>query len=105
MLIYVDLRKGHRMWKFFLIYFLIVNIISFVYFGIDKRKAKRGLWRIPEKTLFFLAMIGGSVGAIAGMFLFRHKTKHKTFTIGIPLIFFTQIGGAVYFMFNIRGVL
>ena len=67
-------------------YLLIVNIIAFFLMGIDKRKAQTGAWRIPEKTLFLSAILGGGVGAIAGMQLFRHKTRHRSFVIGMPLI-------------------
>ena len=75
----------------YLIYLLIINVIAFSLFGIDKFKAGRRLWRIPEKTLFLSAILGGSIGAILGMQIFRHKTKHKTFTIGIPAILMVQI--------------
>ena len=67
-------------------YLLIVNIVAFFLMGIDKKKAQIGAWRIPEKTLFLSAILGGGVGAIAGMQLFRHKTRHRSFVIGMPLI-------------------
>lgn len=67
-------------------YLLIVNIAAFFLMGIDKKKAQTGAWRIPEKTLFLSAILGGGVGAIAGMQLFRHKTRHRSFVIGMPLI-------------------
>lgn len=73
------------------IYILLINLIAFVVFGIDKRKARKGQWRVPESTLFILALIGGSIGALLGMLAFRHKTKHRKFTIGIPLILALQI--------------
>lgn len=73
------------------IYILLINLIAFVVFGIDKRKARKGQWRVPESTLFILAIIGGSIGALLGMLAFRHKTKHRKFTIGIPLILALQI--------------
>lgn len=69
----------------------VINLISFVLFGIDKYKAKHDLWRIPEKTLFLFAILGGSVGAILGMKLFHHKTRHKRFSLGLPLIFVLQL--------------
>ncbi|WP_310602622.1 DUF1294 domain-containing protein [Anaerosporobacter sp.] len=72
-------------------YLVIMNIAGFVSMGIDKRRAKQKDWRIPEKTLFFIAIIGGSIGSILGMKQFRHKTKHKTFTIGMPAILLLQI--------------
>ncbi len=67
-------------------YLLIVNIVAFFLMGIDKKKAQTGAWRIPEKTLFLSAILGGGVGAIAGMQLFRHKTRHRSFVMGMPLI-------------------
>ena len=75
----------------YLYYILLINLITFLLFGIDKYKAKKGLWRIPEKVLFLFAILGGSVGALIGMKVFRHKTKHKSFTIGIPAILIIQI--------------
>lgn len=72
--------------KLFLLYLIIVNIIAFVVMGVDKYKAKKKKWRIPEKVLFLWAILGGSIGAMYGMHLFRHKTKHKSFRYGIPAI-------------------
>lgn len=63
----------------------------------DKYKARKKLWRIPESTLMGVAVIGGSVGALAGMYTFRHKTKHPKFTIGVPLILLMQIAAALFF--------
>jgi uncharacterized membrane protein YsdA (DUF1294 family) len=80
-----------------LIYLVVMNVIGFAIMGIDKSKAKRGAWRIPEKTLFLVAILGGSIGSILGMKQFRHKTKHKTFTIGMPVIFIVQVIIVVYF--------
>ena len=73
------------------IYIILINLIAFVVFGIDKRKARKGQWRVHESTLFILAIIGGSIGALLGMLAFRHKTKHRKFTIGIPLVLALQI--------------
>ena len=72
-------------------YLLVINLAAFAMYGIDKRKAIKDQWRIPEKTLLLVALIGGSVGAFAGMQTFHHKTKHKNFTLGIPLIILMQI--------------
>ena len=69
----------------------VINIISFIVCGADKSAAKRKSWRIPEKTLFLLAIVGGSIGVLAGMYLFRHKTKHWYFVWGIPAILVLQI--------------
>ena len=62
--------------KYFIIYLIIINLIAFIAMYLDKRKARYGKWRIPEQSLFILALIGGSIGAIIGMYTFRHKTKN-----------------------------
>ena len=80
-----------------IIYLILINIITFIIFGVDKSRARSHAWRIPEKRLFFLAVIGGSIGAIAGMYIFRHKTRHWYFVIGMPLILVLQLAGAWYF--------
>lgn len=74
----------------------IINIITFIVYGIDKQKAKKGCWRISEATLLLLAAIGGSIGAWCGMMIWRHKTKHWKFKIGVPLIFLLQFALLVY---------
>ncbi len=76
---------------YFALYLLIINIVLFAAMGIDKYKAIHGLWRIPEKRLFTLAIIGGSIGGILGMQCFRHKTKHNSFRYGFPAILVIQI--------------
>ena len=73
------------------LYLLLINLVALVVYGVDKHRAKKGKWRISEKTLFLVALIGGSVGAIAGMYLFRHKTKHWYFRIGLPVILVAQL--------------
>ena len=78
-----------------LIYLLIMNIAGFATMGVDKAKAKKNAWRIPEATLFTVALLGGSVGSILGMQHFRHKTKHWYFVIGMPVIFFVQLALAI----------
>lgn len=75
-----------------LIYLQLVNLTAFAAFGVDKWKARRNRWRIPEAALMTLAVIGGSIGALAGMYLFRHKTRHHKFTIGVPAILILQVG-------------
>ena len=80
------------------IYLVIINLAAFALCGIDKYKARRDLWRIPEKTLFLSAILGGSVGFLLGMRVFRHKTKHKSFTIGMPLILTLQLGLAAWLL-------
>ena len=77
--------------KIIIIYTIIINIIGFFSMLIDKRRAIKNKWRIPEKTLFLITIIGGSVGSIAGMRLFRHKTKHWYFAYGMPAILLVQI--------------
>ncbi|MBD5514220.1 MAG: DUF1294 domain-containing protein [Lachnospiraceae bacterium] len=74
-----------------IIYLVVINSISFIMMGLDKYKAKKRAWRIPESTLFVLALIGGSIGSIAGMHLFHHKTRHWYFLYGMPAILIIQI--------------
>lgn len=81
-----------------LLYLLIINAIGFLLMLVDKLKAQKNLWRIPEATLMTAAALGGSIGAIAGMYTFRHKTKHLKFTLGIPLILIAQIALAVWIL-------
>ena len=77
--------------KLLLVYLFIVNALGFLLMLADKYKAKKNLWRIPEATLMGFAAAGGSVGALAGMYLVRHKTKHLKFTVGIPIFLFIHI--------------
>lgn len=76
--------------KLLLYYLLIINALSFLLMLVDKWKAKKNRWRIPEATLITVAALGGSVGSLLGMYLFRHKTLHLKFTLGIPLILAAQ---------------
>ena len=82
----------------FLGYLLLINAIACLLMLADKLKAKKNLWRIPESTLLLSAALGGSVGALIGMYTFRHKTKHLKFTLGIPAIFIAQIALTVWFI-------
>ena len=84
--------------KIILIYILVINIITFVAYGMDKRRAKKNQWRIPERTLLLLAVFGGSVGALLGILGLRHKSRHWKFKIGVPLILGIQLGLCVYFL-------
>ena len=77
--------------KNIIIYLLIINIVTFLSMGIDKYKAKKGKWRIQEKTLLTLVVLGGGIGGIAGMYVFRHKTQKPRFFIGFTLIMIMQI--------------
>lgn len=76
--------------QLFALWVLLMSVLSFSLFGQDKRRARRGQWRIPERTLFLTALLGGSPGAILGMRLFHHKTLHKRFRYGLPLILALQ---------------
>ena len=83
----------------FCIYYLIgINILTFLLYGIDKWKARKSKWRISERTLIGLAICGGSIGALLGVYLFRHKTHHKKFTIGVPVIFLLQVAAVIFFL-------
>jgi uncharacterized membrane protein YsdA (DUF1294 family) len=82
------------------IYLLAVNLVLFAMMGIDKYKARKGLWRIPEKTLFVTAILGGSIGGILGMKLFRHKTLHNSFRFGFPAILIAQLALAGYLIYQ-----
>ncbi len=79
-----------------LVYLLIINAISFLLMLADKQKARKNLWRIPEATLLTTAVLGGSIGSLAGMYAFRHKTKHLKFTLGVPAILICQISLALW---------
>ena len=74
-----------------------VNISGFIVVAIDKYKARKRLWRVPEKVFFFLSLLGGCLGVYLSLLLFRHKTKHPTFMIGIPAIFIIQVFAVLYF--------
>lgn len=74
-----------------IIYLVVINCTSFITMGVDKYKARKRTWRIPESTLFVLALIGGSIGSIMGMHLFHHKTRHWYFLYGMPAILIVQI--------------
>jgi len=84
-----------------LIYLSAVSLLGFILMGADKKKAEMQKWRIPEKTLFLVALIGGSIGIFLGMQVFRHKTKHLSFSFGIPIIIAVQIAAAVLLYLNL----
>jgi len=79
-----------------LIYILIINVITFLIMWFDKHEAKIGDWRVPERTLFLLVLLGGGIGGIAGMYVFRHKTRKWYFKIGFPAILIMQIILVIY---------
>ena len=82
-----------------IIYLIIINLIGFYMMWSDKRKAKKGKWRIPEQTLFIITALGGGIGTIAGMYTFRHKTKKLKFTIGLPTLVILEIILVIYLKF------
>ena len=83
-------------------YLLAINAVAFIVYGIDKYKAKKAKWRISEATLLLMAVIGGSIGAWVGMRIWHHKTMHKKFKYGIPVIIIFQVALAVYLLTNIE---
>lgn len=85
-------------------YLLAVNVLTFIVYGVDKWKAQRGRWRVPEATLMGLAALGGSVGAWLAMQLFRHKTQKKKFRYGVPALFVLQVAAVVLFLNMIHQV-
>lgn len=89
--------RNLEMWREILIgYLLIANLVGFAMMGIDKRRAIKHAWRIPEKILFLASLLGGSIGTWVGMYAYRHKTKHWYFVVGMPAILVVQV--AVYFL-------
>ena len=87
--------------KYFLLYLLLINAAAFLLMLVDKLKAKKNRWRIPERTLFGSALLGGSIGALLGMYTFRHKTRHLSFTLGMPAILIAQVVLAIWIFLKI----
>lgn len=85
--------------SYFIIYLIGINIIALAMMGIDKFRAKSDKFRIPESNLFLIAVIGGSIGSLLGMYAFRHKTRHIKFVIGMPSILAVQLILAIWFVF------
>lgn len=83
--------------KNILLYLLAINLFGFFIMWLDKRKAKKGSWRIPEKTLFIITALGGGIGTIIGMYTFRHKTQKLNFVIGFPFITILEIIGIIWY--------
>ena len=83
--------KNNMIEPFLMGYLLAINILAFCVMGFDKQKARKGVWRITESTLFTLAILGGSIGDLLGMWIFRHKTKQLKFVIGMPFILIIQL--------------
>lgn len=88
------------MMKYLIIYVLVVNVAAFLVYGLDKSKARRHAWRIPERVLLGLAVIGGSIGALLGMSCFHHKTHKRKFYIGVPLIMLLEFGFAAWLWYS-----
>ena len=80
-----------KLWQALGLYLLAVNLAAFVLMGADKRKARRGAWRIPERTLFLPALLGGALGGVLGMRTFHHKTRHWYFRLGLPAVLLVQL--------------
>ena len=87
-------------WQNIVIYFIAINLFGLFIMWLDKRKAKKGSWRIPEKTLFIITGLGGGIGTTAGMYVFRHKTQKVQFVVGFPLITILEIITVIYFIFK-----
>ena len=85
--------------KNIIIYLLIINLAGFLAMGLDKWKAKRGAWRIPENTLFMFTILGGGIGTTAGIYVFRHKTKKLRFTVGMPVLSILELILVLYLTF------
>ncbi len=83
--------------KILLYYLIAINVVTFFVYGIDKLKAKKSKWRIPEATLLMLAVMGGSIGAWLGMKVWHHKTLHKKFKYGLPLILMAQVALVIWY--------
>lgn len=86
------------MLKYIFFYFLVINLIGFFIMFIDKQRAKHKKWRIPEKNLLGISILGGSIGMLLGMSSFRHKTNHKKFTVGVPAILIIQFIMLAYYL-------
>ena len=84
------------------IYLIIINLVGFLSMLIDKKKAERGSWRIKESTLLIIAVLGGSIGSMAGMYTFRHKTQKPRFYVGLPIILITQILIIIYIVTQVN---
>jgi len=88
-------------WIVLVLYLLVINLVTYLLYGLDKWKAKKNKRRIPEKVLLSFAAVGGSVGALLGMYGFRHKTKHMKFKVGVPLILLAHVALAVWLIFTL----
>ena len=87
-------------WYIPALYLAIMSLAAFIAFGVDKRRSKHRMWRTPERTLLLLAALGGSPGALFGMRVFHHKTRHRKFTVGVPFILAVQALAVWFFIFR-----
>ncbi len=83
-----------------LVYLILINAAGFLLMFVDKQKARKGRWRIPERTLLWVAALGGSLGSLCGMYAFRHKTRHRAFFLGIPLLLLLHLGLALFLLYR-----
>lgn len=86
--------------KYIILYIFLINIIGFGMMALDKYKAEKNYWRISEKSIFIVTLLGGGIGTISGMYAFRHKTKKLKFTVGLPTILISEIAIIVYLLYN-----
>ena len=98
-------NKNPELLKYIIIYLIVINLVGFLAMGIDKRRAKKGEWRIKEGTLFIITLLGGGAGTISGMYVFRHKTKKLKFTIGLPTIFLAEVALVIYFIITSTAII
>ncbi|MCX4303479.1 MAG: DUF1294 domain-containing protein [Clostridia bacterium] len=89
--------------KYVILYVILINALGLAIMALDKFKAEKGFWRVPEKTLFVVTLLGGGIGTIIGMYAFRHKTKKLKFTIGLPTILISEIAIIIYLLY--KGIL
>ncbi len=89
--------------KYVILYVILINALGLAIMALDKFKAEKGFWRVPEKTLFIVTLLGGGIGTIIGMYAFRHKTKKLKFTIGLPTILISEIAIIIYLLY--KGIL
>lgn len=95
----MGIQEFFTQYQFFFYYLIIINLITFIIFGIDKYKAIKDQWRIKESTLLGLSFIGGALGGMLGMYVFRHKTKKFYFFLGIPFMMILHVALFIYFVF------
>ena len=96
--IVIGMKEQEIGMKTIILYLIAINVVTFLVYGLDKWKAMRDAWRISETTLLLLAAAGGSVGALLGMQIFRHKTKHVKFTVGVPAILLVQVALGIWWL-------